>query len=122
MKRPSRTAATRLRRNRQARNSPAPYTTGAYKPVVATSQGVSATKMASRTPNRRKIRPGQTQPRSTLTFINMFSGGNAVMTLEPLPVYCRSPTRRGSSSDKKIRKPWGGGARSFSGIGAFQTG
>ena len=92
MKRPSRTAATRLRRNRQARNSPVPYKTGGYKPVVATSQGESAAKVARRTPNRRKIRPGQTQPRTTLTFINIFSGGNAVMTLEPIPVSCRSPT------------------------------
>ena len=86
MKRPSRTAATRLRRNRQARKNPAPYTASGYKRVVATSQGVSAAKVASRTLRRRKIRPGQTQPRTTFTFINMFSGGNAVMTLEPHPV------------------------------------
>ena len=95
MKRPTRIAAARLRRYRQARNRPAPYTTSGYRPVVAASQGASAEKVASNTPSRRKIRPGQTQPRTTRTFIDINSGGNAVMTLESHPVI-GGPTRRGS--------------------------
>ena len=83
MKRPSRTAATRLRRKRQASTKPVVYTTNEYQPVVAGSQDASAPKVANRTASRRKSRPGQTQPLTTFSFFGMSPSGNAVITLEP---------------------------------------
>jgi hypothetical protein len=81
--RPSRTAATLLRRERQASTKPVMYTTNEYQPVVAGNQDASAAKVANRTASRRKRRPGQTQPLTTFSFFGMSPSGNTVTTLEP---------------------------------------
>ena len=83
MKRPSRTAATRLRRKRHASTKPVVYTTNECHPVVAGSQDASAAKVANRTANRRKSRPGQTQPLTIFSFFGMSLSENTVIALEP---------------------------------------